>query len=394
MRYDFDEVIDRRGTDCCKYDSAAQAGHGGDEVSMWVADMDFRCPQPAIDALVARAKEGIFGYTQAPASYYTAMCDWFCRRHGFRPREEWVVFTPGVCFALSMAVRCFTREGDAVLIQPPVYYPFANTVAQNGRRVANAPLTCDDNGHWGVDLDEFARVVTRERPALFILSNPHNPVGRAWTREELLGMGRICLEHGVTVVSDEIHADFDRPGHPHVCYASLGEEFAQSCVVCTAPSKTFNLAGLQLSNILVPNPELRRRFADEVCSAGYEEPSCFGLAAATACFTQGDEWLDQLKDYLEGNIAYVRDFLAQRIPALRLTEPESTYLLWVDCQALGMGDEELARFIQRDARLWLDMGAIFGQGGSGFIRLNVACPRSTVREALERLERAMARLQA
>lgn len=389
MNYDFDEAIDRRGTNCCKWDGAEKAGHSPHEISMWVADMDFRCPQPAIDALVARAQEGIFGYTQTPASYYTAMCDWFRRRHGFRPREEWVVLTPGVCFALSMAVRCFTQEGDAVLIQPPVYYPFANTIVQNGRRVANAPLTCNDDGSYSIDFAEFERVVASERPSLFIMSNPHNPVGRAWTEAELRRMGQICQEHGVLVVADEIHADFDRPGHPHVCYASLGEAFAQSCVVCTAPSKTFNLAGLQLSNILVPNPELRRRFADEVCATGYDESSCFGLAAATACFEQGDEWLDQLKSYLEGNIALVREFLGARVPALRLTEPESTYLLWVDCRALGLSDDELARFIQHDARLWLDMGSLFGKEGEGFIRLNVACPRSTVQAALERLEAAV-----
>lgn len=388
MHYDFDEVIDRHGTNCCKWDGAEKAGHSPDEISMWVADMDFRCPQPAIDALVARAQEGIFGYTQTPESYYTAMCDWFGRRHGFRPREEWVVITPGVCFALSMAVRCFTREGDTVLIQPPVYYPFANTIVQNGRRVANAPLTRNDDGSYSIDFDVFERVVREERPTLFIMSNPHNPVGRAWTEDELRRMGQICQEAGVLVVADEIHADFDRPGHPHVCYASLGEAFAQNCVVCTAPSKTFNLAGLQLSNILIPNPELRRRFADEVCATGYDEPSCFGLAAAQACFTQGDEWLDQLKDYLEGNIALVRDFIAQRIPTLKFTEPESTYLLWVDCRGLGLTDEELTRFIQHNARLWLDMGSIFGKEGEGFIRLNVACPRSVVKEALERLEAA------
>ena len=287
MQYNFDEVIDRRGTNCCKWDGAEKSGHSPDEVSMWVADMDFRCPQPAIDALVARAQEGIFGYTQTPESYYTAMCDWFGRRHGFRPREEWVVITPGVCFALSMAVRCFTREGDTVLIQPPVYYPFANTIVQNGRRVANAPLTCNDDGSYSIDFDAFERVVRQERPTLFIMSNPHNPVGRAWTEEELRRMGQICQEAGVLVVADEIHADFDRPQHPHVCYASLGEAFAQNCVVCTpscagtsptrcAPRATTSRAALAWR---------RRRHASPRATSGLTSSKTTSRATSPLCAT-------------------------------------------------------------------------------------------------------------
>lgn len=392
MEYDFDTVVDRHNTSCLKWDFAEARGHAPDEMPLWVADMDFRIPQPAIDALVARAQHGMFGYTAPKRPYYEAVAAWFERRHGWRPDPAWAVVTPGVVFALATAVRTYTQPGDAVLIQPPVYYPFRLVIEQNGRRVAAAPLTYED-GRYSIDFDAFERALAQSEAKLFILCNPHNPVGRAWTEPELRRVGEICAAHGTIVVSDEIHADFARPGHAHVPFAALGPEFADNAVVCTAPSKTFNLAGLQVSNIFIPNRRLRHDFRRTLARTGFDEVNALGLVAVQACYEHGEDWLDQLKAYLEGNLAVVRA-AAERMPGVRLVEPESTYLPWLDCRGLGLDAEGLRRLVEQDAKLWLDQGTMFGEEGAGFVRINIATPRSNVQEACNRLERAVAGRQA
>ena len=391
--YDFDELVDRHGTDSLKYDCAARRGKSPDLLPMWVADMDFRIPREAVDALVARSRHGVFGYTEPDDAYFEAACSWIGRHQGWRPDPATCTLTPGVVFALAQAVRAYTEPGDAVLIQPPVYYPFKEVIEDNGRVVARAPLALE-RGRYGFDAAEFERIARDSGAKLFLLCNPHNPVGRVWTREELRQLGDVCLRHGIVVVSDEIHADFAWPGHEHVSFASLGEEYAARAVICTSPGKTFNLAGLQDSNIFVPDAGLRRRFRRSVASAGYSQLGTMGIVAGQACYEHGEAWFGQMKAYVWGNIRFAADYLREHAPSLALVEPESTYLLWVDCRALGLASRELRRLVEDEAKLWVDFGDIFGPEGEGFIRLNVACPRATVERALSQLADAVRRLGA
>lgn len=384
MEYDFDTVIDRRNTACLKYDGAQAMGKPADLLPLWVADMDFRMPQPAIDAIKARTDQGIFGYGMLPDGYFEAVQNWFAGRYGWTPQRSWLITTPGVVFALSLAVRTFTDPGDAVLIQPPVYYPFKSVIEEAGRRVASAPLVYNGTG-YAIDFDAFEQVVRTEHPKAFLLCNPHNPVGRVWTADELARLGRICTDNGVLVVSDEIHADFARPGFTHTPFASVDPSFADNCVICTAPSKTFNLAGLQVSNIFIPNAERRHAYKAAYQALGLSSANTLGLVAAQACYEQGADWLAQLKGYLEGNHAELASYLAEHAPALHVVPSQSTYLEWVDCRALGLTEEQLEQAVEGTAKLWVDFGSMFGPEGEGFVRLNLACPRSTVREAARRL---------
>lgn len=389
--YDFDEVIDRHGTGSLKYDCAERRGKSPDLLPMWVADMDFRIPDEAIEALVERSRHGIFGYTEPDDAYFEAACSWIRRHQGWRPDPATCVLTPGVVFALAAAVRAFSEPGEAVLIQPPVYYPFKEVIEDNGRVVARAPLAYED-GAYGFDAEAFERVIAESGARLFLLCNPHNPVGRVWTESELRTLGDICLRHGVTVVSDEIHADFAWGGHAHTSFASLGAEYAARAVICTSPGKTFNLAGLQDSNIFVPDEGLRERFRRAVAAAGYSQLGTMGIVAGKACYEHGEAWFAQMKAYVEENISFAEAYLAEHAPALRLVKPESTYLLWVDCRALGLTNEGLHHLVEDEARLWVDFGDIFGPEGEGFVRLNVACPRSVVEQALSQLAEAVGRL--
>jgi cystathionine beta-lyase len=299
--------------------------------------------------------------------------------------------TPGVVFALAMAVRAFTEPGEAVVVQQPVYYPFSEVVRDNGRRLVNAPLVYDaQTASYRTDPAAFERAVVDNDVKLFLLCNPHNPGGRVWTADELRALGEVCVRHGVTVVSDEIHMDFARPGFSHTVFASLDERFAQVSATCTSAGKTFNLASLQLSNIVIPNADLRRRFRREVGRAGYSQPNVMGLAATEAAYTHGGPWLDALKDYLEGNWALVRSHLAEHAPELRLVESGSTYLAWIDCRALGLDAAGIRALVEDEARLWLDLGDMFGADGAGFIRINIATQRAYLAEALTRLTGAVA----
>ena len=389
MPTNFDEIIDRKNTSCLKYDFAAERGYPADILPFWVADMDFRAPASVITALKERADHGVFGYTQVKDDYFTVLQNWFQTRHNWTIERRDLIVTPGVVFAVAAAIRTFTNPNDSVLIQPPVYYPFANMIRQNDRTLIDNPLHLR-NGHYEIDFEDFEQKIIAHKIKLFILCSPHNPVGRVWTRAELEQLAAICLRHNIIVVADEIHEEFVRPGFRHIPFASLSEETAAITLTCTSPSKTFNLAGLQISNIFIRNEELRRRFKEELSRTGYDEPNTLGLAGAKAAYEHGVAWHTQLLAYLEENHVRAKEFIAAHLPKVKLIEPEGTYLLWLDFSAYGLTDEALNEKIIRDAHLWLDDGPIFGAGGSGFQRINIACPWATLEQGLKNLAVAFA----
>ena len=385
----FDEIIDRHGTNSIKWDFAKERGKPDDVLPMWVADMDFRSPQPVIDALAAAVGHGIFGYSDTGAEYFDALSGWMRRRFGWEIDRSWVVKTSGVVSAFTAAVRAYTKTGDAVLIQPPVYPPMHSAVKFNDRRLVYNELLLRD-GRYEIDFDDFERKIVDEHVKVFILCNPHNPVGRAWTRDELLRMGDICLAHGVIVVSDEIHQDLMLDTtRRHEVFAALRPEYADITVTCTAPSKTFNIAGLFTSNVFIKHGPMRAVLEEEMQRAGMHGGNQLGYVACAAAYAGGEAWLEELLEYLRGNVAYVRDFLAEHLPQVRLVEPEATYLLWLDFRALGLDDKALQAFLTDDAGLWLNAGETFGPGGSGFARMNVGCPRSVLEQAMGQLRDAV-----
>ncbi len=388
MKYDFDAVVDRRGTNSLKYDFALERGYPADALPLWVADTDFAAPPEVIRALHAVVDHGIFGYTDAKPEDIKPIQAWFAQRHGWTFQPEWLLFAPGVVFAVATAINAVTQAGEGVLIQRPVYYPFTNMIQRNDRRLVNNPL-CYKNGRYEMDFVDFERKITEENVKLFILCSPHNPVGRVWSKDELMRVGEICARHGVVVLSDEIHCDFTFPGYRHTMFPALGAAFEQNCILCTAPSKTFNLAGLQLANMIVPNPDLRQKVRRAVGATGYSHPGAFSLAGVRAAYQYGAQWLEELLAYLKGNLDFTREYLAAKLPQVKLVEPEGTYLLWLDFRALGLSKEALERLIVDRARLWLDSGSMFGPEGDGFERINIACPRSVLRQALGQLEKAV-----
>ena len=387
MQYDFDTPIDRTHTWSIKHDFKKENGKADDILPLWVADMDFRSPDSVVEALKKAVDHGIFGYSRADESYFDAVAAWYQKRHHLTLQPEWMTCTPGIVFALSIAVRAFTQEGDAVLIQPPVYHPFSRAILRNKRTLVENPLVLKD-GHYEMDLEDLEQKVLDEHVKLMILCNPHNPVGRVWTREELTALADICLRHHVYVISDEIHGDFVWQGHEQTPYASISEEACLHSMMCTAPSKTFNLAGMATSNLFIPDPEMRRKFRSELLDVGQENMNRLGLFACRAAYEGGGEWLDQLIGYLAGNLALVRDFCKNRVPQIQLVEPEGTYLAWLDCRELGMTDDELMAFFSDEAKVWLDPGKHSGEQGSGFMRFNLGSSRSVIAQALDRIEAA------
>ena len=391
MRYDFDEIIPRRHTNSLKYDFAKERGKPDGLLPMWVADMDFQTPPEVREALAAKAAHGIFGYSDPDESYFDVLAEWFSKRHGWEVDPHTSLRAPGVVFALCTLIRCLTKPGDAVLIQEPVYYCFRFGIRDNGRRTVVNELRFDGE-KYTVDFEDFERKIVENKVKLFILCSPHNPVGRVWMRGELEKMAEICLRHQVFVAADEIHEDFVYPGSKHTVFASLSKEVAANCAVCTAPSKTFNLAGLHIANIFIENAEVRRAFQKELDAEGFSQSNIMGLVGCQTAYRSGAEWVDQLIDYLRGNLSFVREAFRTRMPQLQLIEPEGTYLPWVDFSRLGLDTPELERFVVDDAKLWLDGGTIFGAGGAGFQRFNIATPRAILQEALDRLENALARI--
>lgn len=388
----FDEKIDRRGTDCIKYDAPIQQGWAEDTLPLWVADMDFPAPAAVGEALREMTRPGIFGYQLAGEDYVSSVTGWFERRFGWKPEADWLVETPGVVFALCTAVRAFTKPGDAVMMLLPVYPHFFEAATDNGRRVVGSQLKPGINGRYEIDFDEVERLMDEEKPRLFILCSPHNPVGRVWTEEELRRLGELCFARNIPVVADEIHCDFTYPGHPHTPFLSLGPAFEQNGISCTAPSKTFNLAGLQDSNIFIPNPLMRAAFQRELRAQGAFGVNSAGRAAAKAAYDHGESWLRELLAYLRENDAFLRDFLAQELPQLKAAPLEGTYLAWVDARGLGLSDEALSALLRDKAHVRLNPGAEYGAGGEGFLRFNLACPRSTLQLALERIRDAVKEL--
>ncbi len=384
MKYDFDKVTDRRGTNSLKYDFAVERGKPKGILPLWVADMDFPVAEEITQGLKRAVNHGIYGYSEAKDSYFQAVADWMSRYHGWEVQKEWLVKTPGVVFAIAAAIRAFTKEGDGVLIQNPVYYPFREVIEDNDRRLVDNTLV-EENGGYTMDLEDFERKILENRVKLFILCNPHNPVGRVWTREELSAVAEICLKHGVLVISDEIHHDFVYPGYEHTVFATIDDRLKDVTITCTSPSKTFNLAGLQVSNIFIANEALRKQFCKEIARTGYSQLNTLGLVACECAYRGGGEWLAELKQYLKGNLEYVREYLKEKLPKVHIVEPEGTYLLWLDFRELGLSGRELENLIVNQAGLWLDAGDIFGACGEGFERVNIACPRAILKEALDRL---------
>ena len=384
---DFDQIVSRKNTRCLKYDFAARRGYPEDILPLWVADMDFRTSSYVEDALAELTRHNIYGYsnTQPGDGFFEAVSGWMKRHHGWDVDPAWHVKTPGVCFAIATAIRAFTAPGDSVIIQQPVYYPFSSLIRHNGRKMVSSDLIRNAEGYYSMDFDGFEQKIVEHDVKLFILCNPHNPVGRVWTREELQRIGRICAAHGVTVFSDEIHSDFIWE-REHTVFQEIDSAFREFTVTATSPSKTFNLAGLQQSNIFIPNEKLKCEFTEEINRTGYDEPTIFGIAAAQAAYENGDTWYEAMKAYVESNIRFADGFVRDRLPGVSMRKPEGTYLIWLDFSGIGLTAAELDDVIVQKARLWLDSGVIFGKAGEGFQRINTACPQSVLREALERLE--------
>ena len=385
---DFDTVIDRKGTRSLKYDFAVRRGKPENVLPLWVADMDFQTSSYITEALEDMVKHGVFGYSESEEHYFEAVQNWMERHYNWHVKESWMTKTPGIVFALAMAVKAYTQENDAVLIQPPVYYPFKEVVEDNHRRLVNNTLVLGGDGTYTIDYEDFEKKIIEENVKLFILCNPHNPVGRVWTREELIRLGEICQKYQVKVVSDEIHADFVFKGK-HQVFAAISREFADFTITCTSPSKTFNLAGLQISNIFISNPQIRETFKQEINRAGYSQLNVAGLIGCEAAYSDGEEWYEAMKAYVAANIEYTKEYVEKYLPGVSMTEHEGTYLVWLDFRETGLGVEELEDLIIHKAKLWLDSGKIFGEKGKGFQRINVACPRATLTEALERIRRAL-----
>ncbi|MGN0324948.1 MAG: MalY/PatB family protein [Lachnospiraceae bacterium] len=385
---DFDMIINRKGTDCLKYDFAKKRGMPEDVLPLWVADMDFRTSSYVEDAVIERSKHGIFGYSEVQEEYFNAVAGWMSRHHNWQVKPNWLIKTPGVVFALAMAVKAFTEAGDCVLIQQPVYYPFSEVIEDNKRVIISNDLYLGEDNRYHIDLEDFEKKIVDHHIRLFLLCNPHNPSGRVFTKEELIGMGDICLKHGVLVVSDEIHNDFIFKGE-HTVFASIKKEYEDISVICTSPSKTFNLAGMLISNIFIPNRELRHKFRKEVDAAGISQLSTLGLVAARTAYEQGDEWYEKMLAYVKDNINYVKEYVNNHLPGVTVIDGEGTYLVWLDFRGTGIDAEELDHRIICDAKLWLDSGKIFGNTGAGFQRINVAAPRKIVAECLERIQRVL-----
>lgn len=388
MPFDFNELIDRKNTNSIKHDFAAERGKPVDVLPLWVADMDFKTVPQVTEALIYASKHGIFGYSEVKEDYFNVLKHWFLTHYKWNIEKKWLVKTPGVVCAIAMAVRAFTKKGDGVLIQRPVYYPFSETILSNGRKLINSPLAYE-SGTYRIDFEDFEQKIVENQVKLFILCNPHNPVGKVWNRDELVHLGDICLRHKVLVVSDEIHADFIYPGREHLPFANLKEEYKEFTITCTAPSKTFNLAGLQVSNVLIPNPVLKAAFKSEITKSGYSQLNNMGLIACKAAYEFGDEWLTELNVYLYGNLQFAKDYVKTNLPQLTVVEPEGTYLLWIDFSKLGLSEAELETLILEKAKLWLDAGTMFGPEGSGFQRFNIACPRKTLEQAFQQLKSAI-----
>ena len=395
MKYDFDQICNRRDTDCLKWDMMESIFGSGDLIPLWVADMDLPVAKPVTDALKKRVEHPFYGYSQAGTSVLNSVVERMKRKYNWDIKPEWIVFTPGVVPALHVAVRSLTHPGDEVILQEPTYHPFFPVVVNSGCKIVNNGLILGNN-RYEMDykgLEEKFHSKSRSfqearRIKTIIFCNPHNPVGRLWNREEIIKMGEIIIDNGAVVISDEIHCEILFKNQKHIPFASISKKFEQNSIVCMSPSKTFNLAGLEVSTIIIPNKKLRDNFIN-TRSGIVPNPNLFGYIALEAAYKHGDEWLEQVLDYLQDNLDFLKEYIENEIPNIKVIDPEGTYLIWLDCRDLGMDNNTLSNFMKNKARVGLEDGFIFGKSGSGFMRMNIACPRSILHEALTRIEDAV-----
>ena len=373
----------KKGTDL-----AVLRGKPEDVLPLWVADMDFPTAPCILEALHKKVEHGIFGYSCTDQNYFESVKNWMKTEHNFEIERKWIVTTPGVVFAIACAIKAFTKENEAVIIQTPVYYPFKNMIDLNNRKCVTSSLI-EKNGKYQIDFEDFENKIEQNNVRLFILCSPHNPVGRVWTKDELFRLAEICEKHNVIVFADEIHNDFILPGHTHTVFSTISQYAAQNSIVSTSASKTFNLAGLQFSTNFIQNPVLKKKFHDERDKTGYDEPSIMGLVATQAAYQNGKSWLTALKNHLQENLDFLRNWLKTNLPKVRLIEPEGTFLLWLDFSAYNFSDKELDEIIVHKAKVWLDRGTMFGSEGNNFQRINIATPRPLLQEALERIKNAL-----
>lgn len=378
--YDFDKIIPRRGTNSYKWDSMPE---DRDVLPLWVADMDFRTAPAIIDALARRVEHGIYGYVHVPVKYYKSVIDWFDRRHNWLIDREWFIYTSGVVPAISAVIKALAEPGDGVIVQTPVYNCFFSSIRNNGCRIITNPLKYE-NRTYHIDYEDLERKAAAPDTKLMLLCNPHNPAGRVWTREELCRIGEICIKNHVTVISDEIHCELVFPGHVYTPFASINKKHLQNSVTCISPSKSFNMAGLQIANIIAADDRVRQQIdkainINEVCDV-----NPFGIEATIAAYNQGEEWLIQLLDYLKTNYDFLCDFFTENLPQFTVTELEGTYLVWTDCSILHMSSDELQALLLEETGLWLNSGTMYGEEGEGFMRWNIACPRAVLEDAVTR----------
>lgn len=385
--YCFDKAIDRTGTNCVKWDLVSKQGFA-DVLPMWVADMDFEVSPHIIEEMQKVLNQKVFGYQYTTDEYKDVIVSWMANRHNYHIEKEWICYTPNVVAGLCMSVQAISEPGDEIIIQTPVYGPFYTSIKDNGRVIVESPLK-NDNGYYTMDFEDFESKITEKTKAV-ILCNPHNPCGRVWTREELQTLADICMKHDLYIISDDIHGDLVYKGHEHTVIASLSEAIADKCIVCTAPSKTFNLAGMQIAHCIVKNEALRKKFLEPLGKLHLGSGNSFEEAMVIGAYKYSKQWLDELLEYLEGNMDYFVSFMQKELPQLTVHKPEGTYLMWIDCRALGMNQDELDKFVHEHCKLYVNSGTFFGDEGEGFIRMNLACPRATVEEGLKRLKAGVA----
>jgi cystathionine beta-lyase len=385
MRFNFDKEINREQSGSLKWDIRESSGDK-DIIPMWVADMDFQAPDEIINALVKRAAHGIFGYTYPSDSYRDAVCSWMKKRHNWEIEREWIVTTPGVVAAFSAAIEAFTDEGDKIIIQPPVYHPFKKVIEAGNRRVSENRLIIKDNC-YAMDFENLEKLL-KGGASMMVLCSPHNPVGRVWTIDELQTLNDMCMKYDTLILSDEIHADLVMPGHTHRVMAKISSGANTRIITCTAASKSFNLAGLNCSNIIISDDKLRVSFKKRVQRLSVSTPNIFGLTATETAYNLCEGWLDELLLYLHGNYLVMREYIENYLPLIKVTDLEGTYLSWLDFSSYGLPDQKVDEMLIKEAKVWLDSGQQFGSGGEGFMRINLACTRKTLIKALERIKTA------
>ena len=386
MKYNFDEVINREGTDCIKYD-ARKAYFGNENVlPMWVADMDFKSPAFISEAIRKRTEHELYGYFLKSHSYFQSIIDWIQNRHKWQIEKDWILYAPGVVPAINLAVLAFTKPGDKIIIQPPVYFPFFTAIKNHDRQILENPLK-EMNGRYSMDYEQLESIID-EKTKMLILCSPHNPVGRVWTKEELLRLCEICLKHKILILSDEIHADLTLKGSRHIATASLSEEIARQTVCFIAASKTFNLAGFASSNLIIPDKQIREQYSTVLDNLHIASGNIFGVLATEEAYKHGMDWLNELMKYLQVNLEFLTEYIEHNIPQIKVIQPEATYLVWLDFREMKLSQKELKEFLIEKAGLGLNDGITFGTGGEGYMRINIACRKSLLHEALEKLKNA------